>query len=448
MEQTTQNEQPDNRAAQAGLIEKVARFYHKALKSAQKARAWLKCHALEDEDLIGRFMIGAANGKLLKALPSNEPQQSLQDLGILTPSGKEFFLDCLTFPLLDADGGIISLAGCPAASGQDLLLPVSTTSLWNAPCVRHYAELLLATNLTDGLTLHKAGFPQACAVVGSHLKPADLSLLHDAGVRRIIILGKHPAANLIQQQLSAFSTKLSPFQVNAFLVEKGTPALVAELDRMITAAPDAGCDGRMEPLNQGFAVSFGRRRYEICGMERNARRLKITLKTEQFGKLHVDTLDLYHAKSRKTLLQDLCCFFEEAPAVVDNDLTKLIKLCEQYTPESLTAAACSVGMSDGEREEAEAFGKAENLPELILRDFETCGLIGEKPNKLLCYLAAVSRKTDDPISVLILSSSGAGKSTLQDATLMLCPPEDVVKLTSLTGRALADMLKPGIDVEW
>ncbi|MEI6810222.1 MAG: hypothetical protein WCN95_16005, partial [bacterium] len=61
---------------------------------------------------------------------------------------------------------------------------------------------------------------------------------------------------------------------------------------------------------------------------------------------------------------------------------------------------------------------------------------GEKPNKLLCYLAAVSRKTDDPISVLILSSSGAGKSTLQDATLMLCPPEDVVKLTSLTGRAL------------
>jgi hypothetical protein len=36
----------------------------------------------------------------------------------------------------------------------------------------------------------------------------------------------------------------------------------------------------------------------------------------------------------------------------------------------------------------------------------------------------------------VLSSSGAGKSALQDATLRLCPPEDVVKLTSLTGRAL------------
>ena len=41
-----------------------------------------------------------------------------------------------------------------------------------------------------------------------------------------------------------------------------------------------------------------------------------------------------------------------------------------------------------------------------------------------------------PLSVLILSSSGAGKSALQDATLAFCPPEDVVRLTSLTGKAL------------
>jgi len=33
-------------------------------------------------------------------------------------------------------------------------------------------------------------------------------------------------------------------------------------------------------------------------------------------------------------------------------------------------------------------------------------------------------------------SSGADKTALQDATLLFCPPEDVVKLTSLTGKAL------------
>jgi PAS domain-containing protein len=43
---------------------------------------------------------------------------------------------------------------------------------------------------------------------------------------------------------------------------------------------------------------------------------------------------------------------------------------------------------------------------------------------------------DDPLSLLILSASGAGKSALQDAALAFCPPEDLVKVTSLTERAL------------
>jgi hypothetical protein len=62
--------------------------------------------------------------------------------------------------------------------------------------------------------------------------------------------------------------------------------------------------------------------------------------------------------------------------------------------------------------------------------------VGEHANKLLYYLAAVSRKMDHPLSVLILSSSGASKSTLQNAALQFCPPEDVVKVTALSGRAL------------
>ena len=52
------------------------------------------------------------------------------------------------------------------------------------------------------------------------------------------------------------------------------------------------------------------------------------------------------------------------------------------------------------------------------------------------YLVMTSRKMDDPLALLILSGSGAGKSLLQDTLLKLCPEEDLVKLTSLTDRAL------------
>jgi hypothetical protein len=93
-------------------------------------------------------------------------------------------------------------------------------------------------------------------------------------------------------------------------------------------------------------------------------------------------------------------------------------------------------MTEEERKQAEALAKDPDLPAQILRDFETCGLMGERTNKLLCYLAVTSRKLSEPLAVLILASSGAGKTALQEAALAFCPPEDVVKLTSLSGRAL------------
>jgi hypothetical protein len=93
-------------------------------------------------------------------------------------------------------------------------------------------------------------------------------------------------------------------------------------------------------------------------------------------------------------------------------------------------------MSAAERKEAEAFGQSPTLLDDILTDCERRGLLGERNNALLLYVAMTSRKRDVPLSVLILSSSGSGKTALQDAVLSFCPPEDLVKLTALSGKAL------------
>ena len=89
-----------------------------------------------------------------------------------------------------------------------------------------------------------------------------------------------------------------------------------------------------------------------------------------------------------------------------------------------------------QREAALRFGRSKNLITRILKDVEKCGYIGEENNKLISYLAMTSRKMNDPLSILIISGSGAGKSSLQDTILNLCSPEDLLKLTSLTGKAL------------
>jgi len=53
-----------------------------------------------------------------------------------------------------------------------------------------------------------------------------------------------------------------------------------------------------------------------------------------------------------------------------------------------------------------------NLLKRILKDFEACGIVGEETNKLACYLAAVSRKLEDPLAILIQSSFMEQEETL------------------------------------
>ncbi|MFC2146325.1 hypothetical protein ACFLRT_03085, partial [Acidobacteriota bacterium] len=62
--------------------------------------------------------------------------------------------------------------------------------------------------------------------------------------------------------------------------------------------------------------------------------------------------------------------------------------------------------------------KAPDLLERILKDFEKCGVVGEQTNKLVGYLAAVSRKLDNPLAILIQSSSAAGKTWLMECACL------------------------------
>jgi hypothetical protein len=62
--------------------------------------------------------------------------------------------------------------------------------------------------------------------------------------------------------------------------------------------------------------------------------------------------------------------------------------------------------------------------------------VGEATNKLVGYLAAVSRKLDEPLAVLIQSTSAASKSSLMEAILAFVPEEERVKYSAVTGQSL------------
>ena len=62
--------------------------------------------------------------------------------------------------------------------------------------------------------------------------------------------------------------------------------------------------------------------------------------------------------------------------------------------------------------------------------------MGEETNKLVGYLAAVSRRLESPLAVVVQSSSAAGKSLLMDAILGFVPEEDRVQYSAMTGQSL------------
>ena len=106
-------------------------------------------------------------------------------------------------------------------------------------------------------------------------------------------------------------------------------------------------------------------------------------------------------------------------------LGRVLVACEERATEAITAAQAptdtTVTLTPEERAAALALLRDPNLIERIVADVGRVGVVGEATNVTVGYLAAVSRKLDAPLAVLIQSSSAAGKSesnrSLTDAPL-------------------------------
>jgi len=470
---------PAERAA--ALIERAVTIYEKNLAEAEEGTSYLDHRGITDAGLLTRHRAGYCKGNLSEILPGNgNVRDELAAVGILLEPNKpdatpelERFGGCVVFPVLDVDGNLVTLYGRYTNDGikRHAFLPGRPTGLWNAPVMKTYSELLIVESILDGLSVEVAGFPNVVAAQGTNgLTDADIEDMKLHGVTAVTLLldgddaGAKAAAKL-QPRLEAgglaVTVKALPADQdpNSYLTEHGAEALArflasdawtpSEMNLTPGPAPEPSvkradgapdqAPGNSSPQNGGFAVTFGLRTYNLLGLDKGPRKLRATVRVEHAGKLHVDTLDFYSARSRRALAQDLCRIYDEPPETIEADIAKLIKRCES-TPTRSEAAANTPDpvamLTAADRSEAEAFGRRPDLAAAILADFETCGLVGEEPNKLLAYLAATSRKTDDPLSLLCLSSSGAGKTALQDTALLFVPPEDLVKFTSLSGKAL------------
>ena len=161
--------------------------------------------------------------------------------------------------------------------------------------------------------------------------------------------------------------------------------------------------------------------------------------------LHVDSVDLYSARSRAVFAaqaaaelggRDAEALQRELLRELGRVLLAVERAIEQREREASAPKQVAPTMTDAEHEAALAWLKAPNLLQRIAADFDACGLVGEPTNKLTAYLACVSRLLASPLAVLVQSSSAAGKTSLMDAVLAFMPEEARIRYSAMTGQSL------------
>lgn len=309
--------------------------------------------------------------------------------------------------------------------------------------------------MAEGIECFRIQFPKGMDANDYALKvqPAAKSL--GLLIRKAVWLGKgaapaQPLAEPITEPMPAAETD-QPAPVAIAASSAADPVPVEPQIEALPASPmpitarelpltvKDGEHGREATLTLGEGRDM--RRYRVRGLAKNlgVDVLKVNVMVSAGDSFHVDTLDLYAAKARGHYVSAAAAETGLDECVLKADLGRLLLAMEQLQDETIAQALVpepAPQMDEADQAAALALLKSPDLIERIGADYAACGLVGEATNKLVGYLAAISRKLDKPLGVVIQSSSAAGKSSLMDAVLAFVPEEDKVKYSAMTGQSL------------
>ncbi|HPA70998.1 MAG TPA: CHC2 zinc finger domain-containing protein [Spirochaetota bacterium] len=477
---------PESPNADGLTLTTVADHYHKKLFESEKALDYLKTRGFSRLELYTRFRIGYADGSLLSMIGENQ-KRKLQHIGILTEKGHEHFRNCVTFPIVDDLNQVVGTYGRsvdPSAKIQHLYLKGKHRGIFNRKASKVYDEVVLTESIIDAFSLIELGIENVQSIYGTNgFTDEHLQLLKDDRVKTMVLAldndepGREASGKLKEKLMAeGFAVKeIAPPELPGLFAE-GENALVKDWNEYLaqglsTASPEelkelvkkairkaeehrapASSTSALKVVEDAASYTFtvGDVSYRVTGMkELFVGSLRVNVKAElkrssedesarePNAEKYYDNLDLYSARSRASYALNLSKAFGIEPKRIERDLINILEYLEAVRDRKLRGEdAKTVEMSPEERELGLSLLRDERLFERIVEDMEVLGYVGEDLNKQLIYLAASSRKLDNPLSVLIVSGSAAGKSFIVDTVKELLPPEEVLALTSLSDQAL------------
>jgi len=309
------------------------------------------------------------------------------------------------------------------------------------------AEKLAAKLMAEGIECFRVQFPKGmdANAYALSVKPAEKSL--GVALRSALWLGKGTVPARAQTKTAAKEeTPITEPANETCTAPVPSPALeqvsllAADPKPIETRAPSSVL--QFEHAGEDLILMLADRKWRVRGLAKNTsyEALRVNLLCSHGDAFHVDTLDLYAARLRAAFLKQASHELRLSEDVLKSDLAKILlkleELLDQQIQKTLAPADELPKMTETERDEALALLRDPQLCDRILADFDAAGIVGEETNKLVGYLASISRKLDDPLAVIIQSSSAAGKTSLMDAILAFVPDEERIKYLAMTGQSL------------
>ncbi|WP_061248447.1 toprim domain-containing protein, partial [Leptospira noguchii] len=480
------------------LIERVFEYYQETLNNNKTAKEYLKTRGVYKENILHKFRVGYADGTLIeKYLPSwdsktgKEARRTLVEYGLLRETGREHFHGCIVFPLWNEEKRLVGGYGrafkALSLDARHRYMRGPHTGLWNREGFTG-KDLVLCESVIDALTLYVNGIRNVTCSYGTEGYTEELhaEILKHRPKRVVIAYDNDTAGNagaskvarrLFEEGITCNRMKL-PFgmDVNEYALKVAKPeemlsALILDSEPMreeeeSNRIEDLGVLGKLnedmkekqnkdlekEKTNtKGFEIRRspeeilflkGGREYRVRSLYKNQSmdQIKVNLRLLYKDDYYIETLDLMNPRMRKGFVQNASDATSVLEETITNDLKEVFRETEEMLYEQLERnkkpTQENKELTPKEREEALLYLKDPQLIHHILEDFERMGLVGERTNSLLGYLATLTRRTENPLAVIIQSSSSAGKSTLMDSILDLVPEEEKEKYSAMTGQSL------------
>jgi hypothetical protein len=439
-------------------IEQLCSNWQTSLMENKEALRLLdELRQINHRDKLGGLELGLAKAPEKDDLPSNI-YQSLKSFGLIDQK----ITGMVSLPLRKKDSRIsnfyfVSLNGASMGSATEDKI-IRQGGVINFKAFTVFKKLVIVDTMADYFAYFQQVKENIVPLIQSTWMPDDLAIMiRHSSTEEIVLVNESPYWELLKSKLAGSDVKIFEIKlpdgksVKEYLSSNSPNKLTAYLEGEKAKILKAVKEREPEPFKEYLKVieETGQikfvdedRTYLVRGFHKDGFEKIVQVSLEVDGFAFPDKVDLSRSQSRQRFANIAGSEFEISSDIIRNDLTFIYKTLDKMQDErfkekiGLQEKNVHIITRDDESKAIDRLTSRDILKEILIKDTERLGYVEEEVNKKLFYIAATSRMTGKPLSVLDISPPGTGKSFGLSMIMDFMPPDEVLKYSRLSPQAL------------